>query len=116
MSLTAKQIIYNWTSFDVEQMEGVHGFRVSNLNKQSTCYDHNDGGKGHSCLKATFTLQRQLGHYLIRVYGPSLLIVITTFIGFFIPAQGYPARVYSMFCSLAKLNIVYISCRLCCRR
>ena len=87
------EVSYHWEGFSV-QRQSFHGFSISNLRKHEKCFepDYVDT-EGHSCAKAIFTLHRQLGHFLIRVYGPSLLIVITTFIGFWIPAQGYPARV-----------------------
>lgn len=34
-----------------------------------------------------------LSYYIIRIYGPSFLLVITAFVGFWIPPCGYPARV-----------------------
>jgi hypothetical protein len=49
-------------------------------------------GNEFSCLSADFTLRRQLGYYMIRVYGPSILIVLMTFAGFWMPIQWLPAR------------------------
>lgn len=38
-------------------------------------------------------MKRRWEYYAIRIYGPSLLLVVTAFIGFWIPVLGYPARV-----------------------
>lgn len=50
-------------------------------------------GASFSCIRARFTFYRNISYYLIRHYGPSFLLVITAFIGFWIPPVGYPARV-----------------------
>ena len=46
-----------------------------------------------SCLKASLTLKRNVGNFIIKKYIPSFLIVILTFLGFWIPTAAYPARV-----------------------
>lgn len=50
-------------------------------------------GPSFSCVRARLTFFRNVSYYLIRHYGPSLLLVITAFVGFWIPPAGYPARV-----------------------
>ena len=63
----------------------------------STGYCENSRGHEFSCLRASFALRRRLGYYAIKIYGPSILIVMITFIGFWMPIQGLPARVSSLF-------------------
>ena len=46
-----------------------------------------------SCLRASLTLKRNVGNFIIKRYIPSFLIVILTFLGFWIPTTAYPARV-----------------------
>ncbi len=46
-----------------------------------------------SCLTARLTLKRNIGNFIIKRYIPSFLIVILTFLGFWIPTTAYPARV-----------------------
>ena len=53
----------------------------------------NSRGPEYSCLRASFAMRRRLGYYVINIYGPSILIVVITFIGFWMPIQGLPARV-----------------------
>ena len=50
-------------------------------------------GNSYSCVRARLTMFRNVSYYLIRHYGPTLLLVITSFVGFWIPPAGYPARV-----------------------
>lgn len=50
-------------------------------------------GTGYSCITSKVKLFRNLSYYIIRIYGPSFLLVITSFVGFWIPPAGYPARV-----------------------
>lgn len=44
-------------------------------------------------MKASLTLKRNIGNFIIKRYIPSFLIVILTFLGFWIPTTAYPARV-----------------------
>ncbi|XP_010187974.1 PREDICTED: glycine receptor subunit alpha-1-like, partial [Mesitornis unicolor] len=46
-----------------------------------------------TCIEARFHLERQMGYYLIQMYIPSLLIVILSWISFWINMDAAPARV-----------------------
>lgn len=93
VSDVSKDVNYTWTEFYVQKKHGFHGFYFSQIDQSYQCDKSIEQNSGHSCLKVKFALSRQLGHFLIRVYAPSFLIVITTFIGFWVSVQGYPARV-----------------------
>ncbi|CAN0411813.1 unnamed protein product [Lampetra fluviatilis] len=45
------------------------------------------------CLKATFTLSRQMGYYVTQLYVPSLLLVMVSWLSFWINKEPAPARV-----------------------
>lgn len=45
-----------------------------------------------TCLGAEFILQRQMGYYIIQMYVPSLLIVILSWVAFWINMDAAPAR------------------------
>ncbi len=47
----------------------------------------------YPCLEAQFFLSRLMGYYLIQTYVPSLLIVILSWVSFWISADASPARV-----------------------
>ena len=46
-----------------------------------------------TCIEVKFHLERQMGYYLIQMYIPSLLIVILSWISFWINMDAAPARV-----------------------
>ncbi|XP_067852193.1 glycine receptor subunit alphaZ1 isoform X1 [Heptranchias perlo] len=46
-----------------------------------------------TCIEARFHLERQMGYYLIQMYIPSLLIVILSWVSFWINMDAAPARV-----------------------
>ena len=45
------------------------------------------------CLAVEFVLRRDLGYFLIQVYVPSILIVILSWVSFWINIDASPARV-----------------------
>ena len=50
-------------------------------------------GPEFPCLRVRLELFRRISYYILRIYGPSFLLTLTSFVGFWIPAVGYPARV-----------------------
>lgn len=46
-----------------------------------------------TCIEVKFHLERQMGYYLIQMYIPSLLIVILSWVSFWINIDAAPARV-----------------------
>lgn len=52
----------------------------------------NQSGK-FTCIEVRFHLERQMGYYLIQMYIPSLLIVILSWVSFWINMDAAPARV-----------------------
>lgn len=45
------------------------------------------------CLEIRFVLRRDIGYFLIQVYVPSILIVILSWVSFWINVDAIPARV-----------------------
>ena len=45
------------------------------------------------CLKATFYLHRQFGFYLLQTYVPTVLIVILSWVSFWLHVDAVPARI-----------------------
>ncbi|KAJ8254963.1 hypothetical protein GJAV_G00199370 [Gymnothorax javanicus] len=56
------------------------------------CTKNYNTGK-FTCIEARFHLERQMGYYLIQMYIPSLLIVILSWVSFWINMDAAPARV-----------------------
>ncbi|GFN97575.1 glycine receptor subunit alpha-2 [Plakobranchus ocellatus] len=57
-----------------------------------------------SCIEANFYLRRQFGYYIVQVYIPSVLIVMLSWVSFWIDLDATPARV-----SLGLLTVLAIS-------
>ena len=47
----------------------------------------------YPCLEVKFVLKRDIGFYMIQLYIPSVLIVILSWIAFWISVDAIPARV-----------------------
>ncbi|XP_059489262.1 glycine receptor subunit alpha-2-like [Neocloeon triangulifer] len=57
-----------------------------------------------TCLEVIFTLKRRLGYYLFHTYIPTCLIVIMSWISFWIKPEAVPARVTLGVTSLLTLS------------
>ena len=58
----------------------------------------------HSCLQADFHLIRNINYYVIQMYIPSLLIVMLSWLSFWLNVNSVPGRV-----SLGVLSVLTIS-------
>ena len=47
----------------------------------------------YPCLEVKFVLKRDIGYYMIQLYVPSVLIVILSWVAFWISIDAIPARV-----------------------
>lgn len=47
----------------------------------------------YSCLKAEFYLQRSLGYHMVQTYLPTTLIVVISWVSFWLDVDAIPARV-----------------------
>jgi len=47
----------------------------------------------YSCLAAVFRLRRNVGYFVLQAYVPSILIVVISWVGFWISRHSDPARV-----------------------
>ncbi|XP_035232684.1 glycine receptor subunit alphaZ1-like, partial [Stegodyphus dumicola] len=57
-----------------------------------------------TCIQVVFTLKRRLGYYMFHTYIPTCLIVIMSWISFWIRAEAVPARVTLCVTSLLTLS------------
>ena len=57
-----------------------------------------------ACIRAYFSLKRDLGFYLIQVYVPSILIVALSWVSFWLDLEAIPARV-----SLGVLTVLTLN-------
>lgn len=64
------------------------------LNYHNSYLSHLSLASGaYPCLEFRFHLQRDIGYFLIQVYVPSILIVILSWVSFWINVDASPARV-----------------------
>lgn len=63
-----------------------------------------------TCIQIVFNLRRRLGYHLFHTYIPSALIVVMSWIAFWIKPEAIPARVTLGVTSLLTLGEFRINC------
>uniref|UniRef100_A0A183T362 Glycine receptor subunit alphaZ1 n=1 Tax=Schistocephalus solidus TaxID=70667 RepID=A0A183T362_SCHSO len=67
----------------------------------------------YTCLRAIFTFNRQLGYYLVTFYIPSILIIVISFLSFWVNTDAATARVslglLSLLCLLTQASYTMTS-------
>ncbi|XP_035697889.1 glycine receptor subunit alpha-2-like isoform X1 [Branchiostoma floridae] len=66
-------------------------FRIVSIRYTQYTMDYSTGS--YSRMRAEFTLERQMGYYMIQTYVPTILIVILSWVSFWINIEAAPARV-----------------------
>ncbi|XP_062908729.1 glycine receptor subunit alphaZ1 isoform X2 [Mobula hypostoma] len=92
---TMNDLIFEWDeSAAVQVADGLTlpQFILQEEKDLRYCTKHYNTGK-FTCIEARFHLERQMGYYLIQMYIPSLLIVILSWVSFWINMDAAPARV-----------------------
>ncbi|XP_071439382.1 glycine receptor subunit alpha-2-like isoform X1 [Hetaerina americana] len=62
-----------------------------------------------TCLAVVFNLTRRLGYHLFHTYIPSALIVVMSWISFWIKPEAIPARVTLGVTSLLTLDVLFVA-------
>ncbi|XP_031732186.1 glycine receptor subunit alphaZ1-like isoform X2 [Anarhichas minor] len=92
---TMNDLIFEWQeNGSVQMAEGLTlpQFLLKDESDLRYCTKHYNTGK-FTCIEVRFHLERQMGYYLIQMYIPSLLIVILSWVSFWINMDAAPARV-----------------------
>ncbi|XP_028846559.1 glycine receptor subunit alpha-2 isoform X4 [Denticeps clupeoides] len=92
---TMNDLIFEWMdNSPVQVAEGLTlpQFIMRDEKELGYCTKHYNTGK-FTCIEVKFHLERQMGYYLIQMYIPSLLIVILSWVSFWINMDAAPARV-----------------------
>ncbi|XP_062410750.1 glycine receptor subunit alpha-3 [Sardina pilchardus] len=92
---TMNDLIFEWQAGGpVQVAEGLTlpQFILKDEEDLRYCTKHYNTGK-FTCIEVRFHLERQMGYYLIQMYIPSLLIVILSWVSFWINMDAAPARV-----------------------
>ncbi|MBN3303080.1 GLRA2 protein, partial [Amia calva] len=92
---TMNDLIFEWLNIGpVQVADGLTlpQFILKDEKELGYCTKHYNTGK-FTCIEVKFHLERQMGYYLIQMYIPSLLIVILSWVSFWINMDAAPARV-----------------------
>uniref|UniRef100_UPI003AAEC82D glycine receptor, alpha 4a n=1 Tax=Centroberyx gerrardi TaxID=166262 RepID=UPI003AAEC82D len=92
---TMNDLIFEWLSEGPVQVADdltLPQFVLKEEKDLGYCTKYYNTGK-FTCIEVKFHLERQMGYYLIQMYIPSLLIVILSWVSFWINMDAAPARV-----------------------
>ncbi|XP_034153534.1 glycine receptor subunit alpha-2 isoform X2 [Esox lucius] len=94
---TMNDLIFEWEEKDKNPVQVAAGltlpqFIMRDEKELGYCTKSYNTGK-FTCIEVKFHLERQMGYYLIQMYIPSLLIVILSWVSFWINMDAAPARV-----------------------
>ncbi|KYO46177.1 hypothetical protein Y1Q_0021725 [Alligator mississippiensis] len=92
---TMNDLIFEWQETGAVQVaEGLTLPQFLLKEEKDLCYCTKNYNTGKfTCIEVRFHLERQMGYYLIQMYIPSLLIVILSWVSFWINMDAAPARV-----------------------
>lgn len=104
---TATNLVLEWDYSTVPVRRGdiaeLRQFRLVNIGYTNFTRVNSITGN-HSCLRADFHLVRNIGFYVIQMYVPSMLIVMLSWLSFWLNANSIPGRV-----TLGVLSVLTIS-------
>uniref|UniRef100_A0A914H3U0 Ig-like domain-containing protein n=1 Tax=Globodera rostochiensis TaxID=31243 RepID=A0A914H3U0_GLORO len=93
---TDSDIEYRWKEQDPVQLKdglesSLPSFQLTNVSTTSCTSNTNTGT--YSCLRTVLTLKRQFSYYLLQLYIPSTMLVIVSWVSFWLDRTAVPARV-----------------------
>ncbi|XP_076874332.1 glycine receptor, beta a isoform X2 [Brachyhypopomus gauderio] len=93
---TTKDLVFMWQSGDPVQMDEIAlpQFDVKQEDiEYGNCTKFYPGTGHYTCVEVIFTLRRQVGFYMMGVYAPTLLLVVLSWLSFWINPDASAARV-----------------------
>ncbi|XP_051893840.1 glycine receptor, beta b [Pristis pectinata] len=93
---TTEDLKFIWQAKDPVQMEQIAlpQFDVKEEDiEYGNCTKYYEGTGYYTCVEVIFTLRRQVGYYMMGVYAPTLLIVVLSWLSFWINPDASAARV-----------------------
>ncbi|XP_044046538.1 glycine receptor subunit beta-like isoform X4 [Siniperca chuatsi] len=92
---TTSDLVFMWQSDPVQMDEiALPQFDIKQEDiKYGNCTKYYQGTGYYTCVEVIFTLRRQVGFYLMGVYAPTLLIVVLSWLSFWINPDASAARV-----------------------
>ncbi|EFO23429.2 hypothetical protein LOAG_05053 [Loa loa] len=103
----SKDIVYVWkdVELDSKMSNMLAQYQLLHVIKTSHNWtDPHDNKLNISVLKVYFKLQRQQGFYILQIYTPCTLIVVVSWVSFWINKESSPARV-----SLGIMTVLSVS-------
>ncbi|XP_054158094.1 glycine receptor subunit alpha-3-like [Oppia nitens] len=93
-SKTTSELMLKWSDISPIKLYDklkLPQFLITNVNT-TLCKETFHIGE-YSCLKAEFYLQRALGYHLVQSYLPTILIVVISWVSFWLDVESIPARI-----------------------
>ncbi|KAL4641791.1 glycine receptor subunit beta [Arapaima gigas] len=93
---TTDDLKFSWQSGDPVQMDEIALPQFDIKQEDITygnCTKYYKGTGYYTCVEVIFTLRRQVGFYMMGVYAPTLLIVVLSWLSFWINPDASAARV-----------------------
>ncbi|XP_059902794.1 glycine receptor subunit beta-like isoform X1 [Gadus macrocephalus] len=92
---TTSDLVFKWQSDPVQMDEiALPQFDIKQEDiRYGNCTKFYKGTGYYTCVEVIFTLRRQVGFYLMGVYAPTLLIVVLSWLSFWINPDASAARV-----------------------
>ncbi|CAL1532978.1 unnamed protein product [Lymnaea stagnalis] len=95
---TTENIIYRWIGhkpidYNEELQLSQYTLLTHDLDNCTKTYKESKYTGSFSCVQANFILARDVGYYIIQVYVPSVLIVILSWVSFWLDVEAIPARI-----------------------
>lgn len=114
VSHTTQDLIFIWNTTDplvVNPEIELPQLDISNNYTTDCTIEYSTGN--FTCIQIVFNLRRRLGYHLFHTYIPSALIVVMSWIAFWIKPEAIPARVTLGVTSLLTLGKAIPSCVHC---
>ncbi|CRL04832.1 CLUMA_CG017885, isoform A [Clunio marinus] len=109
---TNKELIYEWynnNSVNFEPGMALSQFDLISFRQQNLTFTRREGD--FSTLQVSFNLQRHTGYFLIQVYVPCILIVILSWVSFWIHREATSDRVGLCITTVLTLSTISLDSR-----
>ncbi|GAB0097059.1 Gamma-aminobutyric acid receptor alpha-like [Sergentomyia squamirostris] len=109
---TSRQLVYQWlTSNSVDFNPGMTLSQFDLIDFPQSNYTLNRREGEFSVLQVSFNLQRHAGYFLIQVYVPCILIVVLSWVGFWIHREATSDRVGLGITTVLTLSTISLDSR-----
>lgn len=92
----SNDVVYNWNDVELDSKMGnmLSQYKILGLFKSEHNFsDYRQVHRNISVLKVYFKLQRQQGYFVLQFYTPCTLLVVMSWVSFWINKEASPARV-----------------------